>query len=85
MFIGGFFKTAYAFGKPFVTFIIINFVIIGLAETLHHIPGMEFLNDVTGENMTVQLIILILASVVYGMGTVICCKKSGKHFENIDL
>ena len=39
IFIGGFFKTAYKFGKPFVTHIIVTFVMIGIGEALHYIPG----------------------------------------------
>lgn len=34
IFVGGFFKTAYKFAKPFVTFIIVVFLIICLGETL---------------------------------------------------
>ena len=41
IFIGGFFKTAYKLGKHFVVFIIVNFVIIAIAEALHHLPGLE--------------------------------------------
>ena len=45
IFLGGFFKTAYYYGKPFVIFIIIFFVIVAIAEALHHIPGNMHTDD----------------------------------------
>ena len=37
IFIGGFFKTAYDFSKPFITYAIVSFAVIMLAEAAHHI------------------------------------------------
>ena len=44
IFVGGFFKTAYNFAKPFVTYIIVAFVVIAIAEAIHFFPGMGAFN-----------------------------------------
>ena len=38
IFVGGFFKTAYKLGRPFVTYIVAAFIAIAIYESLHHIP-----------------------------------------------
>ncbi len=85
IFIRGFFKTAYSFGKPFVMFIVAAFVVVGLAETLHHIPGMEITNTLTFEKMGLQLSALCCGTVLYAVMTVTAIKSSIKRFERIDL
>lgn len=85
VFIGGFFKTAYRFGKPFVCFVIVNFTIITIAEALHHFPGLEWLNTLDFHHMDRQLPVLLAAALLYAAGTMISCKISQKRFEKIDL
>lgn len=85
VFIGGFFKTAYRYGKPFVCFIIVNFVIIAIAETLHHLPGLGWMNTLDFTNAAQQLPILLAAMFAYVATTVVSCKISQKRFEKIDL
>lgn len=85
IFIGGFFKTAYAYGKPFIIFIIVNFTVIGIAEALHHFPGMAFWNAVSGDAIGIQVVFAVLAMFVYIGGTFLSCKVSQKRFELLDL
>ncbi len=85
IFVGGFFKTAYGIGKPFVTFIIVNFLIIGLAETLHHLPGLDWLNVLDFSRFGEHFLILVIAAIVYVAFTVISCRVSQSRFEKIDL
>jgi len=85
VFIGGFFKTAYGLGKPFVAFNIACFTIIGIAETLHHIPGLTFLNALDGSFIGVHSILLLAAIAVYLTVTILSCKKAERRFEMIDL
>ena len=85
VFLGGFFKTAYKYGKPFVTFIIVNFVIIGIAEALHHFPGLGWLNAMDFSYAGRHAVILVGAAIVYVVVTVASCKASQKRFEKIDL
>jgi len=85
VFIGGFFKTAYYFGKQFILFIVLNFVVIGMAEALHHFPSMGTVNSFGFENMGLQSVFLIGGTVWYIIFTWISLSVSIKRFEKIDL
>jgi len=85
IFIGGFFKTAYGIGKPFILFIVANFSIIAVAEALHHIPGLEWMNVLDFGFMTEQVMSLVMAVGVYVAVTVISCRVSCLRFEKIDV
>lgn len=85
IFVGGFFKTAYKFGKPFVLYIICSFVTIGIGESLHHFPGLGFLNAFGKEYLSVQMVLFLLGIAVYSLLTFVSYKKSCKRFEIIDL
>ncbi len=85
VFVGGFFKTAYKFGKPFLTYIILCFVTIGIGESLHHFPGLEFLNSFGTDNLNAQLLLLILGIVVSLLMTFLSYKRSCNRFEKIDF
>jgi hypothetical protein len=85
IFIGGFFKTAYGVGKPFVTFIVVNFVIIGIGETLHHLPGLGWMNALDFSYPGRQVTVLLVGALAYATATAAACKASQKRFERIDL
>lgn len=85
IFIGGFFKTAYKFGKPFVTHIIVTFVIICIGEAPHHIPSLNALNAFGFENFGLQLGVLGSGAAAYIALTVLSCRCACKNFEKIDL
>ena len=85
IFIGGFFKTAYGVGKPFVIFIVVNFMIIGIGETLHHLPGLGWMNALDFSYPGRQVTILLVGALVYAAATAAACKASQKRFERIDL
>lgn len=85
IFIGGFFKTAYKFGKPFVTYIIVAFIIIGISEALHHIPGLEAVNAFGFEQSYLQLGLLSLGITAYIVITVLSYRRACRSFEQIDL
>lgn len=85
IFIGGFFRTAYRFGKPFVFFAVVSFLLIAVAETLHHLPGLGWLNALDLPGAGKQLPILLAALLVYLAATVASCKASQKRFLEIDL
>ena len=85
IFLGGYFKTAYYFGKPFVFFIIAAMILTGIAEALHYIPGLENLNSFGFEHMEVQIPFLAAGIVIYIAVTLLSMKKSVKNFERIDL
>ena len=85
VFIGSFFKTGYKTGTPFIVYMVISFAIIGIAEALHHIPGLEALNAFGFEHFALQICTLT-AGILFCIGaTAISYRKSCYNFERIDL
>jgi len=82
-FLGGFFKTAYKLGVPFLWFGVAGFVVIGLGESLHYFPGLSDLNSTAFAAN--QLYVLAAGIVIYIVGTILSMKKSITRFEKIDL
>ena len=85
IFVGGFFKTAYRFSKPFVTYIIVCFLLIGAAEALHHFPGLEALNAFGFDHIGLQLTTLLAGIIIYILLTFVSYNKSCDSFDKIDL
>ena len=85
IFVGGFFKTAYRFARPFVIYIIAAFLIIFAAETLHHVPGLEILNAFGTDYLAIQLTLLAVSVILFLLMTVYSCKRACEDFERIDL
>ncbi len=85
IFVGGFFRTAYKLGKPFVIYIIAGFLTIGAAEALHHFPGLEPLNAFGFEHFGLQSSLLLGGAVLYIVMTYLSYKKACADFEKIDL
>ncbi len=65
IFVGGFFKTAYKFARPFVIFIVVNFLLIFAAEALHHVPGLESLNAFGTDRLALQLILFAAGVLIF--------------------
>ena len=85
IFVGGFFKTAYKFAKPFVTYIIMCFLLIGVAEALHYVPGLEILNAFGFDHLALQLSLLLGGAMAYIFLTAFSYKRACATFEKIDL
>ncbi len=85
IFVGGFFKTAYLIGKPFLIYIIAAFLTIMAAEALHHIPGLEALNAFGFDRIGLQLVLLLCGALLYAVMTFASYKKACADFEKIDL
>ena len=85
VFVGGFYKTAYYFGKPFVFHTIVTFVIIFMAEALHHVPGLEAVNAFGFDRIGLQLCIFLAGAAAFVLLTGLSMKRSEKNFERIDL
>lgn len=83
VFLGGFFRTGYKFGKPFVIFIVVAMLVVLLAEILHHVPGLDFLNG--SNDLGVQAAILAAGLVIWAAATLLSCRRAGRVFEKIDL
>ena len=85
IFVGGFFKTAYKQGRPFVIYIIVAFIIITIAESLHHFKSLEVLNAFGIEHLGVQMILLALGIVAFLVITILSYRKACYNFERIDM
>lgn len=85
VFVGGFFKTAYKFARPFVTFIVACFLVILTAEALHHVPGLEKLNAFGTDEIAIQLILLAVGILGFWLLTALSYRKACMRFERIDL
>jgi hypothetical protein len=85
IFVGGFFQTAYKFGRPFVSFIIVCFFVIFIGEAVHHVPGLQRLNAFGTDDIAVQLLLLAAGILIFVMLTVSSCRKACEDFERIDL
>jgi len=85
IFVGGFFRTAYRFARPFVSYIIVGFLIIFAAEAMHHVPGLEDLNAFGTEKIGLQLMLLAAGAAICLLMTLLSYRKSCRDFEMIDL
>ncbi len=85
IFVGGFFRTAHKFAKPFVAYIIAAVLVIGAGESVHHVPGFEAVNAFGFEHILLQLALFAAGAVCYAMLTLISFRNACKNFEKIDL
>ena len=85
LFVGGYFKTAYKIGMPFLAFGVAALLLISVGEALHHLPGLAFLNVPAGERLGVQFAALAAAALLYAAVTVLSCARAKRRFETIDL
>ena len=85
IFIGGYFRTAYKLGKPFITYIIVSFLTIGAAEALHHFPGLDALNAFGSDHIVLQMMLLAAGVMLYFAMTGLSYKKACADFEKVDL
>lgn len=85
IFIGGFFKTVYQFGKPFIGFLVAAFLVVIIGEVLFHIPIFSALNAFGITHMGLQVCVLGLGVIVFGALTFASLHWSIKNFEMIDL
>ena len=84
-FLGGFFRTAYKLGMPFLCYGIATLLLIAVGEALHFFPGLGFLNVPAGERLGLQFVLLGIAAVIYAAATYASCRVSMARFEKIDL
>lgn len=85
LFVGGYFRTAYNLGRPFLAFIVAALLIVATGETLHHIPGLAFLDALHGPGLISQAVLLILCLMTYAGMTLLSLKRSWSRFERLDI
>jgi len=85
IFISGYFETTYKQTKPFIYFMIVNFIVITVAESLHHFPNLSFLNSFGNDNILIQLSLVLMGILIYILITYLAYRKSWQRFSKIDL
>ena len=85
VFLGGFFKTAYACTKPFFGFAAVGLLLVGLGEALGHIPGLELLHSIRRADLGAQLGILAGCAALFALLTCLSERRAIRRFEQIDL
>lgn len=85
IFVGGFFKTGYQFARPFVAFIIVAFFVVGIGETLFHIPALSALNAFGFTHIGLQAGVWITGAVTFTWLTAVSMCRAIKRFERVDL
>ena len=85
IFVGGYFKTGYGLGKPFIIYSIVAFLVVGFGEALHHFPGLGDLNAFGFEHIKLQLMLLAAGILCFIMLTFLSLRKSCINFEKTDL
>ena len=85
IFVGGFFKTGWKQGRPFVIYIIVCFLTISTAEALHHIPGLAALNAFGTEHFGLQALLLAAGLAAFALITFLSFRKACLDFDRIDL
>ena len=85
VFLGGYFRTAYKLGKPFVFYTVAAFLAIVVLEALHHVPGLEALNAFGFDRLGLQLGALLACLAAFLLMTLLSYRASCRRFEKIDL
>ena len=85
IFVGGYFKTGYKLGKPFVIYCVVAFLMVGAAEALHHFPGLGALNAFGFDHLGIQVMLFICGAVFYSGLTYLSYRKACSDFAKIDL
>ena len=85
IFVEGFFKTAYNLGRPFITYLIVVFLMIGLFEASHYFPGLGVLNAFGFDHFGCQFVLMLGGLAAFLIMTWFSCRLACSHFEKIDL
>ncbi|MCR5136182.1 MAG: ABC-2 transporter permease [Oscillospiraceae bacterium] len=85
VFLGGFFRTAYKLGRPFILFIVISFLALAVFEALHHIPGLEAVNAFGFDHIGLQCVLFLAGLAAFLIMTLLSYRSACRHFERIDL
>lgn len=85
IFLTDFYKTGYKVGVAFVKAVIPMTVLLFLLEGIVHVPGLDWLDDVTAAAQLRQLPILLAALVIYLLGMLLTCREAMRRFEQVDL
>lgn len=81
-FVGGYFKTAYKIGIPFLVFATLSFLTVIIGEIIWRLPNLSVLNL---DYHYTHFIVFTIGILCFVIGTFASLKKSQQRFEKIDL
>lgn len=85
LFVRGFFKTAYYFGKPFILYLVFSLLLVTASEALHFFPGLSPFFALGFSPFTPQFSAFLLGLAAFLLLTFFAARKSAKSFETIDF
>ena len=84
-FLGGFFRTGWKIGIPFIVFCVVGAFIIFAGEASWHFPNGEFLHSQRMERAPFQFTVLAASFALFCLATALSMKVSEGRFEKTDL
>lgn len=85
IFVGGFFRTSHRLGRPFITYMVAMSLTIGVAEALHHFPGLQALNAFGFDHLALQMTLLVVGTLLFAVLTCSSYRRACENFERTDL
>lgn len=82
IFVGGFFRTAYNIGKPFLFYDLSAFTVVGSGEIISHLSFMKRFDDLWGVG---QFTVLVTGLLLFSLITFLSYRMSVKRFERLYL
>lgn len=80
-----FYKSGYKVGKSFVFAAIFMVLLMVSVEATAHIPALVWMDSCQPENLLMQLPILVVGIICYGVLIPLAYRISARHYENVDL
>jgi len=85
LFVGRLFRDFYKMGRCYVVYIAAASILIVVAETLHHLPGLGVLNAFGFDYLLLQVALLVAGAVLFALMTFLSYKRACRDFEMADL
>ena len=85
IFLTTFYKSGYKVGKSFVFAAIFMVLLMVSVEATAHIPALVWMDSCQPENLLMQLPILVVGIICYGVLIPLAYRISARHYENVDL
>ena len=85
IFLTTFYKSGYKVGKSLIFAAIFMVFLMILVETTAHIPALVWMDSCQTENLLMQLPILVVGIICYGMLIPLAYQISARYYEKVDL
>lgn len=85
IFLTTFYKNGYKVGKSFVLAAIFMILLMVSVEATAHIPALVWMDSCQPENLLMQLPIMVVGIICYGVLITLAYRISARRYENVDL